>query len=790
VVGYEEAPELPYLVTYTISNRTITPPQTTEIDVVFSERVEAWIKIEDSGRNLVKQLYHSTSVIDPDPKIWNGTYENGTQVPDGNYYVNVTGTNITSGLSVINNTEIITVTGAAKPDLIVTEISPNCGYLFANESNEICATIKNNDTADAGIFNVSFAAGTFSEQVRVLGGLAAGANITVCINDPTLRNAGNSVTINVSADCNSEVDEGANEGNNVSSITKTVVNNGYKGKRYTGGEDVTTWKTYVLHGNLLYSVGDSRYLSGSSTAWTTNTANWTASDLPVPATATVEEARLYVIYNWDKVQGMPENVSLSFNDILKPRDAFYTDRKGYASSDYPYGMIAYNVTANFSTDGNTAILTNLNPVAGNPSLRGMVLVVIYEAVEEAKRKIVMNEGFDLLYGGSSACTTPEEATAYAPFTGSIDLGDVRSARLITMAPGAGAPNEGELLFNGQLWSNVWNYAHSTQIGIDERDVGQSLLQTTNLAGFQSSLDYMEASNAILVVEYEELPEAAPTADWLGVGDASGRSGTYVGVPINITNVKNGPVQGIRLRIDYNESILNLTNVIRGDLTVNWTALQLGIDKHTITIGTGYTGDAIPNGRSGSVVLLNFHVIGSPGATSPVNMTLIELSNPDGIVGTAPAKNGTFVVPQFGSIVGRITYACNGTGIPGAKVNLTLEGAVVNTTLTNGTGYYNFTGVTPDSYVVNASKLKFWDNSTEVTVIAGETTIADMMLWLKGDTNNDGSIADAGDVVLMLRASVGDIPGDMRYDLNGNGKIGDAGDVVLMLRASVGDIELL
>jgi len=49
---------------------------------------------------------------------------------------------------------------------------------------------------------------------------------------------------------------------------------------------------------------------------------------------------------------------------------------------------------------------------------------------------------------------------------------------------------------------VWNYAGDSQIGIDERDV-TAYLNTTNEAGFQSSADYMEASNAILVVEYKE-----------------------------------------------------------------------------------------------------------------------------------------------------------------------------------------------------------------------------------------------------------------------------------------------
>jgi hypothetical protein len=57
-------------------------------------------------------------------------------------------------------------------------------------------------------------------------------------------------------------------------------------------------------------------------------------------------------------------------------------------------------------------------------------------------------------------------------------------------------------------------------------------------------------------------------------------------------------------------------------------------------------------------------------------------------------------------------------------------------------------------------------------------------------NKGGIIPDARCVVLMLRASVGDISGDMRYDLNGNGEIADVGDVVLLLRASTKDIELL
>ena len=430
-----------------------------------------------------------------------------TDAPGGNYTFSG---NLLYYISGTPYTEAVTGDSAimvVRPDLIVTAIEPNCGYLFGNESNNISATVKNNGSEDAGAFNVSFVVDGFSEEVRI-SGLAAGANTTKCVTDPTLRTAGDSVSINVTADCNHEVNE-SNETNNWMNISTTVMNNGYKGKTYTGGENITTLQTHTLNGSVLYSVGDSYYLSGSA-AWYIYTANWTAGDLPVPGAATIEKARLYVIYTWDKVQGMPDNVSMTFNDNLKTRDAFYTDRKGYGSWDYPCGMLAYDVTGDFNTSGNTAVLGNLNPIAGNPSIRGMLLVVVYGDNSEPQRTIIINEGFDLLYGGSSKCTTPEEATAYAPFAGTIgDIGN-KSARLITVAPGAG-PNEGELIFNGNVWTDVWNFAGASQIGIDDREV-TTYLDTTNEAGFQSSGDYMEASNAILVIQKGGAPISGLTGE--------------------------------------------------------------------------------------------------------------------------------------------------------------------------------------------------------------------------------------------------------------------------------------
>ena len=395
-------------------------------------------------------------------------------------------------------------TSTSSSDLIVSNVKPNCGgYLFGNESNTISAVIMNVGDANAGASHASFVLSDGYSVTVAVSTLAAGATETVTITDTTTRNAGDTVTITVTADCNLEVAE-SNETNNNLALDTTVVNNGYKGKRYTGGEDITTLKTFDLNGNLLYSFGDSYYLGGYS-GWPTPsyTANWIANDLPVPRGATIEEARLYVPYCFDYQGDMPDNLILEFNGNAQTLEQHYTDRKSYGSWNFPYGMLAYDITDDFDTSGNIVTLTNLNPNCGEQrsvSIRGMLLTVIYEDASEPRRQIFMGEEFDVLYGGSGKCTTPEEATAWAPITGpEIDTATALNTKLITVAPGAG-PNEGELIFNGQVWTNVWNFAGSTQLGIDERDVTQYLDPIDNLVGFQSSGDYMEACNVFLVVE--------------------------------------------------------------------------------------------------------------------------------------------------------------------------------------------------------------------------------------------------------------------------------------------------
>ena len=504
-------PEPPRLVTYTISNRTITPPQTTEIDVEFSETVSYKIAIEKG----TAAIYDWTGTAkNPAPKIWNGTYEaNGTVVPDGDYMVNITGTNTTTGLSVVNNTEVITVmTITHQPDLIPTAVWDNPGkggFLFANETNDITVRINNTGSGDAGAFNVTLEIDSYTEK-KTVSSLAAGANINVTFTGYAPTTPG-SKPVNVTADRENAVAE-SNEANNLLSTSRQVYNNGYKGKRWTGGADIATVETYSIKGNVSYSTGNSAYTGAS---WKNISASWSPADLPIPSAAAVLSAKLYVYYNFDATGGALWGDNTTFNSVSYPKAgaSHYSDVKGWGLySDRTYGTLVYNVTSNFNKSGNTVSLGD-GVTSRNAAVDGMILQVVYSDSSEPLRKIWINEGFDLLMADITKGTDTNETIAYAPFTGTVEPSNISSARLIAIAPGAGdtTGNKSNVIFNSNShWNVLPPYRSPTQLGIADLDV-TSELGASNIAAIQDNGDSggMRASTTILAVEYKPAPIPTP-----------------------------------------------------------------------------------------------------------------------------------------------------------------------------------------------------------------------------------------------------------------------------------------
>jgi len=422
----------------------------------------------------------------------------------GTYSVNLTVSN-PAGSS--NTTRSVVVSkNPGGIDLSVTSLTPNgnAGDLFANEPNNITATIKNIGTAAAGPFVVRVSINNNSTESSATG-LASGAQTSLVITDPVIRASGDVVTINVTVDTGNVINE-TDRTNNQYNLTKTVIYNGYKGKRYTGGNDVTTYRSYDIHGNLVCSPGDSEYKSGIDD-WVQYTVTWSSADLPIPSGATVREARLYVPYTWDNSNQAPDHIHIAFNGKVVSNKSWYHDESGFSSwAGYAYGLLTYDVTSDFQANAQNSVILTRDTNRAKISPYGFTLVIVYEDSSETRKQIFLNEEFDLLGADSTNyATTPEEATAYVPFTGqTISTANVTRADLITFVPSGNGP-EGDLLFNSNtLNTSTWQYMTNTQVAENTRDVTRYLTATGNEAGIRSTTTLhatMAASQEFLIVRY-------------------------------------------------------------------------------------------------------------------------------------------------------------------------------------------------------------------------------------------------------------------------------------------------
>ncbi|AKB36577.1 cell surface protein [Methanosarcina siciliae C2J] len=520
-----------------------------------------------------------------------------TYTSAGNYTVNLTVTNEDGSDSELK-TDYITVTQAgqvATNDLSISGIVNvvPASAVFARETNTV-KVLNVQNTGTATLTNISIAvyasdvsSGTVPINTTTIASLAGDAKTTVTLIDPTIRDLeGGTVTYTAVVDPADLIAETDETNNNKSSVAKNVRYNGYKGKGiyWEGGSNITTRHTFDLQGDLLYSTQpDSAYKSVGS--WGSGrTETWTASDLPVPSGSTIEEVFLYFAYNWDQTAGGYPWLNLSFNgniiengNLSTGNGNLYRDWSNFgAYADYEYGLCVYNVTDRFSSAGNSLVT---NPYDGDNNLYGKValypstLVVVYRNANETRKQIFINEECDEL--GLSAPnygTTPEEATAYAPFTGmAIDVEKVTNAMLYSFAGSAG-PDEGNLLFNGNIVaSNAWQGSSNSGSPL-VFDATNYINASGNEAGIQSTTSGgMDALQQILVVEYEESAPAAPVADFTAAptsGDAP--------LEVNFTDISTGTVSSYAWdfnndgTIDSEEKNPSYIYTSAGTYTVNLT----------------------------------------------------------------------------------------------------------------------------------------------------------------------------------------------------------------------------
>jgi len=573
-----------------------------------------------------------------------------------------------------NGTVIQGEPAGPEPDLNVTSITVNAdcpqgeGYAFANECNNITAVIEeDNGVTVTDSFNVTFRVNDALICEEEVNGITGGTTKEVWCNCSWVPTIKELHYINVTVDDNptmglphppGKIAE-TDEGNNSKNVSQMVYWNGYKGKRWApwDGGDIETEDKYCEQEriNLTYSVGDSEYLSSwYHPHWTTYTANWTAADLSIPpAGANIEQATLFIGYTFDKkgiIAGGHYNVK--FNDVTQTFEEHDWDRKGFGTSDYPGGLLKFNVTDDFDVMGNNATFTNTWSGGGNVSMQGMVLVVVYQHDSEPRRMIWINKGFDNLWAGKpdkQYCVNETEATAFVPFencTEPIDKSELKKAELITITTDAfDGDDMNKLYFNAGEWYGFGapgNKLGATGFGANTTDVLQYLNPTDNVAKFQSTYnvtghsDNFYACLGILKLE----KSGNKTISVTNFTRVQPQEQFEVNVSLDVPGGVH--VYGVQYKLRYDPSVLKAESQVTRDffspddtiVVINKIDQAAGVIEYAETLtGDDPDKDCIVGPHSGNLTTIEFTAIGAPGTASNLDIfdvMLIDCNNTENI----------------------------------------------------------------------------------------------------------------------------------------------------------------
>ncbi|MCD4842809.1 MAG: DUF3344 domain-containing protein, partial [Methanosarcinales archaeon] len=452
-------------------------------------------------------------------------------------------------------------------DLVVSNVYPQ--YIFTNLTNVLSVKVTNQGTASTASCNVSLTitnTGGPTVLTATVPALDAGESAVVEIGNwkPTVLE---NISITAFADSGGVVDEGANEGNNDLTVSRNTTGDCSVDDMlpdtcfgYRGDNPMTT--AYEGTGGAIYSVGDFKYKN--------NTVNFSigasgdenqvdGSIAEVPTGATIKNATLYVYYTYRKSATGPNpgadprpdyEMSINGGSTLTT-DEYYTDIKGFTTSEYQYGTLVYDVTDNVAGNGAyQAVRSNCNntdpTLKGKGYVSGMSLMIIYDDGSDNTYSIV--HGYDRLstFYGTQYKVLPEDATTTATLT-DVDPNLIATANMLTVTVDAVLSGSESQQFNTGSWevgawdciAGVpvcdWNYPLGINRGaVDKSDVTAS--------GADEVVKFQERTSngfapvfACLQTVSDTLDTIAPVINSVTLDLADPNTGDNITVTVNATD---------------------------------------------------------------------------------------------------------------------------------------------------------------------------------------------------------------------------------------------------------------
>ena len=379
--------------------------------------------------------------------------------------------------------------------------------------------------------------------------------------------------------------------------------NGYMGKSFTNGQNITTKHNYTGK-NTVVIIPIEFYLSNkyNETQFTFNSA-----DYGIVEQNKVVDVLYYQGYNWLKTN---ENIFIVLNDEpLWDPIAQYNDTKGFGSYNYPSGLVVFNAKGQFKANS-TNVMYILKD-GNDRALYGGYFVVIY-ANNTEETDIIINEGADLLNPESNGFGANTSNTiAYANYE-NINADD---AILYTISAAADKAGESKIIVNNKEYGSLADkYDSTSRISIVESNV-DNLVNGTNLVSLQSINDNLFAMSTILMITHPAIPNVV--VDNVDVTASKGDLlvETDNTISIKLTNDGSEATATLNVTIDGQSTTKTLEN-FTGETTINITynptttgAKDIKVDiiyddtTQTLYEGTinayynGYRGKSFTNGEN-------------------------------------------------------------------------------------------------------------------------------------------------------------------------------------------------
>ena len=342
---------------------------------------------------------------------------------------------------------------------------------------------------------------------------------------------------------------------NSTNVSYNLLYNGNLGKDYAyPASNATVNRVYDITGDvIILNQDDSAY---AGTAVTNRTSTWNVTDLDV------NEALLYVSYNWDKIaDGSFKDWNITFNDVAITPIANYRDQSNLGSyGKYGYGLVVYNVTDLIANGTNTLSLIKSN---GSCAVYPATLLLLTDNNESENYKTVyIAENADLLSKPANI-----ESGFYTFMD--VDAANSLSADLYVLAASA-QKGEGNIIFNNETYTDVWN-GTGNSMAYFTADVG-SIIDDENIVYFQATNSTILSLVDIIAVEYKDIK--------INVEEFNKYFGGNERFGVNLTDYQGNPLANKSANITINGQSYSRTSNENGSFSI---AINLNSGTYPVVI---------------------------------------------------------------------------------------------------------------------------------------------------------------------------------------------------------------